>query len=263
MVRVTHRLAFPILAIALAIGIAACNVGNTSLSTTGLSNVPGQLSFRAVGAIGTPFTAVISDSRSSWKLKGTVPTTFAIVNGQPPTRLIATKTVSNKNLLSLEVINGFYVTALDSTTQPYGIVQVQFGGTVSTFAPRAAPDVRFGLRAPVIALVTGNIEDIHSSFTVEQRVPTIFLLGAPQGRVDGIFNLDNLKTGSMTVDLQYTQGPNPTMLCTATSDSGQIILKFPGCTAIQVPGETTPVEDPDLLSDPDQLPAQMDQDSSG
>jgi hypothetical protein len=164
--------------------------------------------------------------------------------------------VSNRALLSLEVINGFFAVSAASTTQPYGIVQVQFGGTVSTFAPRAAPDVRFGLRAPLIALITGNIEDLHSSFTVEQRVPTIFLFGAPQGRVDGIFNLDNLNTGSMTVDLEYTQGPNPTQYCTATSDSGQIILKFPGCTALQLPNQGEVVEDPNLVPD------ETDQDTS-
>ncbi len=256
MVKETQRLPIPILAIALAIGAMACNVGNTSLSTSGIPNVPAQLSFRAVGSIGTPFTAVISDSRSSWQLKGTVPTTFAIVNGLPPARMIATKTVSNSNLLSLEVITGFSAVSLASTTQPYGIVQVQFGGTLSTFAPRAAPDVRFGLRAPVIALITGNIEDLHSSFTIEQRVPTVFLFDSPQGRVDGIFNLDNLTAGSMTVNLEYTQGPNPTMVCTKTSDSGQIILKFPGCTAIQLPAQVG------LSEDSSELPDQVDLNSS-
>ena len=231
MVGGVNRAALLILAMA-CLAVAACNVGNTGLSTSGISNVPGQLSFRAVGVIGTPFTAVLSDARSSWQLNGTVPTTFAIINGQPPVRMIATKTVSNRNLLSLEVINCFFAATLASTSQPYGIVQVQYGGTLATLAPRAAPDVRFVLRAPQIALVTGNIEDIHSSFTIEQRVPTIFLFDSPQGRVDGIFNLDNLHAGSMTIDLLYTSGPNPTMFCTTTSDSGQIIIKFPGCTAI-------------------------------
>ncbi len=235
MVREANQAAVFMLAIAGLVAVAACNIGNTGLSTSGISNVPGQLSFRAVGVIGTPFTALLSDSRSSWRLQGTVPTTFAIVNGQLPARMIATKTVSNSNLLSLEIINGFFPSTLASTTQPYGTVQVQFGGTLAAFAPRAAPDVRFVLRAPQIALVTGNIEDLHSSFTIEQRVPTIFLFDSPQGRVDGIFNLDNLFAGSMTIDLMYTSGPNPTMLCEKTSASGQIIIKFPGCTAISLP----------------------------
>jgi hypothetical protein len=235
MVRGANQAAAFILAIAEIVAMAACNVGNTGLSTSGISNVPGQLSFRAVGVIGTPFTAILSDSRSSWQLRGTVPTTFAIVNWQPPVRMIATKTVSNSNLLSLEVLSGFFPTTLASTSQPYGTVQVQFGGTLAAFAPRAAPDVRFVLRAPQIALVTGNIEDLHKSFTIEQRVPTVFLFASPQGRVDGIFNLDNLFAGSMTIDLLYTQGANPTLFCEQTSDSGKIIIKFPGCTAIPLP----------------------------
>jgi hypothetical protein len=236
MVRDSNRAAAFILAIVSMVAMAACDIGNTGLSTSGISNVPAQLSFRAVGVIGTPFTGILSDSRASWRVQGTVPTTFAIVNVQPPARMIATKTVSNSNLLSLEVISGFTPTALASTTQPYGTVQVQYGGTLAAIAPPAGPDVRFILRAPVIALVTGNIEDLHSSFTVEQRVPTVFLFDSPQGRVDGIFNLNNLGAGSMTVDLMYTSGPNPTRLCEKTSDSGQIIIKYPGCTAITVAG---------------------------
>ncbi len=257
MVRALPRAALQILAIALAIAAAGCNLGNTTLSVSGIPNVPGQVSFRAVGVIGTPFTAVLSDTRSSWRLRGTVPTTFAIVNGQPPTRMILTKTVSNTNLLSLEIIDGFAPTMLASTSQPYGIVQVQFGGTLGKLAPQAGPDVRFGLRAPQIALVTGNIEDLHSSFTIEQRVPTIFLFDSPQGRVDGIFNLDNLGAGSMTVDLQYQSGASPNMLCEKTSASGQIIIKFPGCTAIPVPGSAAVA-----ASDQTGLPDQVDLNSS-
>lgn len=236
MVREVNRAAVFVVAIAILIGVAACN-SSSGLSTSGLSNVPGQLSFRAVGVIGTPFTAILSDTRSSWQIQGTVPTTFAIVNGQPPVRMIATKTISNTNLMSLEVIRGFFPESLASTSQPYGTVQVQYGGTLSAFAPRAGPDVRFVLRAPQIALVTGNIEDIHTSFTIEQRVPTIFLFDSPQGRVDGIFNLDNLGAGSMTIDLLYTSGANPTKLCEQTSNTGQIIIKYPGCTAISIPDQ--------------------------
>jgi hypothetical protein len=232
MVRGTSSAAVLLLAVALLIGVAACNLGNTQLSVSGIPNVPGQLAFRAVGTVGTPFTAILSDARSSWRVQGTVPTTFAIVNGQLPARMIATKTVSNKNLLSLEVISGFYATSLASTSQPYGIVQVQYGGPLTTFAPRAAPDVRFVLRAPQIALVTGNIEDLHTSFTIEQRVPTVFLFDSPHGRVDGIFNLNNLGAGTMTIQLLYTSGPNPTKLCQKASSTGLLTIRYPGCTAI-------------------------------
>ncbi len=234
MVRGTSSVAVFILAVAIMMGVAACNLGNTQLSVSGIPNVPGQLAFRAVGTVGTPFTAILSDARSSWRVQGTVPTTFAIVNPQLPARMIATKTVSNTNLLSLEVISGFYAQSLASSSQPYGIVQVQYGGTLTTFQPRAEPDVRFVLRAPQIALVTGNIEDLHTSFTIEQRVPTIFLFDSPQGRVDGIFNLNNLGAGSMTIQLLYTSGPNPTNLCQKTSSTGQITIRYPGCTATQL-----------------------------
>lgn len=246
MIRGANQAALFILSIAIAVAMAACNVGNTQLSTSGISNVPGQLSFRAVGIIGTPFTAILSDARSSWRIQGTVPTTFALVNGQLPARMILTKTVSNSNLLSVEVISGFSITMLASTSQPYGIVQAQYGGTLAKFAPPAAPDVRFVLRAPMIGLVTGNIEDLHRSFTIEQRVPTVFLFDAPSGRVDGIFNLDSLNAGSMTIDLLYTLGSNPTLLCETTSDSGRIIIKYPGCT-------TTTLSDRNGLSGAEQF----------
>jgi hypothetical protein len=257
MLRVLKQASVELLAVALAVAAAGCNIGNTVLSTSGLPNVQGQLSFRVVGVIGTPFTAILSDARSSWRLRGTVPTTFAIMNGQLPARMILTKTASNNNLVSLEIINGYTPTMLASTSQPYGIVQVQIGGTLGVLAPQAGPDVRFGLRAPLIALITGNIEDLNSSFTIEQRVPTVFLFDSPHGRVDGIFNLDNLGAGSMTIDLQYQTGANPTVVCQQTSNSGRIIIKYPGCTATQVP-QAAGLE----ASDATELPDQVDLNSS-
>src|SRR5262245_29783009 len=139
MVRALKRGAVWILAAGLLIAAAGCNLGNTSLSTSGISNMQGQLSFRVVGVIGTPFTAMLSDAGASWQMRGTVPTTFALINGQLPARMILTKTISNSNLVSLEIINGFTPTTLASTSQPYGIVQVQIGGTLNNPSPPSAP----------------------------------------------------------------------------------------------------------------------------
>lgn len=226
--------------IAICLLTVSCNGsfgGTTILSTSGIKNVPGQLSFRIVGTVGTPFTGIMSDLRSSWTFKGTVPTTYAIVNGQPPFRMIATKTVSNANLMSIEIINGFAPSMLASTVQRFGTISAQVGGTLATMAPRAAPDVRFIIQGPKIALVTGNVEDLHRSFAIEQRAPTVFLFDSPGGRVDGIFALNNPLVGPLDVALFYTAtSGQPTRMCQVIGAPGQrqVTIKYPGCTSTTI-----------------------------
>ncbi|MBF6569571.1 MAG: hypothetical protein IVW54_11935 [Candidatus Binataceae bacterium] len=224
--------------IAICLLVASCNGsfgGTTILSTSGIKNVPGQLAFRIVGTVGTPFSGIMSDGRSSWPFAGTIPTTYAIVNGRPPFRMIATKTASNSNLMSIEIINGFAPAMLASTVQPFGTISAQFGGTLATMAPRATPDVRFVLRGPKLGLITGSVEDLARSYAVEQHAPTVFLFDAPDGRVDGVFLLNNLTAGPLSVALFYTASSGqPTRMCQANGapDQRQVILKYPGCTAV-------------------------------
>jgi len=80
---------------ALAFSVAACNnqtgfsgsVGNTP-------NGPALASYEILGTVGTPFTATVSDARSSWTLQGNVPLSIVICNNVLPARIIATKTTA-------------------------------------------------------------------------------------------------------------------------------------------------------------------------
>ena len=97
-------------------------MARTNITSPGnTANNPPQVSFRVVGSIGTPFSAYISDARSSWTVKGVVPLTIIIVNEAPPVRVTATKLVNDSSLLSLEVIAGFNVKALASSSASFGI----------------------------------------------------------------------------------------------------------------------------------------------
>jgi hypothetical protein len=219
-------------AAAMTVALASCGgFGGTGLTTSGLPNITAQNAFRVVGITGTPFSGVISDYTASWAVSGTVPFTIAILNGNPPFKMIATKTSADSNLLSVEVLQGSKPGMISSTSQPFGITSAQTGGTLTGIAPRAEPDVRFYLRGPRYVLFSGLIEDNKHSIAVEQRVPTVFLFESPQGTIDGQFNDLNPGAGKALIDLYYAIPPNGTVVCRGVSTNGSLTLKYPGCTA--------------------------------
>ncbi len=191
------------------IAIAALSVlgGCESLNTGTPGNTPNiapQSSYRIVGDIGTPFRAFVSDSRSSWQVAGTVPTSLIVVNDSPPDRILVTKTTNDGRLLSLQVLQGVSVGTLDSTVSPFGIVVGGIGGALHAFAQPAVPDVRFVVKSPLAGVFTGLIEGVSMSSAIESRVPVVILFDSPNGgksgRVDGIFH-QVIFSGVMEVDL--------------------------------------------------------------
>ncbi|MHB8392519.1 MAG: hypothetical protein ACYDBH_23545 [Acidobacteriaceae bacterium] len=174
--------------------LAACN--SSTLGVSGfVGNTPPTADatvFKALGTVGTPFTMLVSNSRSSWQVQGNVPLNIAIVNNPntssviPPAVLVATKLSNNNNLLSLQVANGFNVFAVSSTTAPYGSVTVQTV-PVPQIAPHANPDVRIFVYGPAGERFQGVVEDSAVGFVINQRVPTLFLFDTPNGKIDGNF----------------------------------------------------------------------------
>src|SRR5579859_2860943 len=77
------------------------NVNTTNPGNT--RNIAAQTSFRIVGHVGTPFSLKISDGRSSWDVKGVVPLSIVIVQGQVPIRVSLNKLVNDNSLISLEI----------------------------------------------------------------------------------------------------------------------------------------------------------------
>lgn len=160
-----------------------------------------QFAFWVVGSVGVPFQATVSDVRSSWTVKGTVPMYIAIVNNMPPARMQVTKLSSDTRLLSAEIMHGFKVQQVSSTTAPFGSADVGFGGQLGSFAPHANPDIRFFVKGPNVGLFNGQIENTTMGIVVEGRVPALFLFDQPgSGLVDGQFTqVTNL--GHLVVDL--------------------------------------------------------------
>jgi hypothetical protein len=184
-----RRLSLSAIGAAIAISVAACNnqtgfsgsVGNTP-------NGPKLPSYEILGDVGTPFTATVSDSRSSWTFQGNVPVSVFVCNN--PSQLasvIAVKTTSSSNLLSLEIISGNHVTELQSTTAPFGSVQVQAGGSIGTIPSPADPDLRIFLTGPLNERYTALVEDIDTGFIINSRAPTLILFDTPNGKVDATF----------------------------------------------------------------------------
>ena len=171
--------------------LSGCQSQNTG-SPGNTPNIAPQSSYRIVGDVGTPFHALVSDSRSSWQLAGTIPTSIVIVNDSPPDRVIVSKISNDARLLSLQVIQGVSVGTLDSTVSPFGTAVGSIGGTLPAFANSASPDVRFVVKTPLAGVFTGLIEGVSMSSAVESRVPAVILFDSPNGgqsgRVDGIFN---------------------------------------------------------------------------
>ena len=204
---------------ALALSIPACNnqsgfsgsVGNTP-------NGPRLTSYQILGTVGTPFTATVADTRSAWTLQGNVPLTIFICNNTQPTQVIATKTASSSNLLSVEIINANNVAALQSTSAPFGTVSVQTGGVLTSIAPPADPDLRIFVSGPNGEEYRALVEDIDTGFIISARAPTLILFDTPNGKVDASF-FGPQDFGTFTVNMtlggivvaSVKQGPNATI----------------------------------------------------
>jgi hypothetical protein len=189
--------------------IAACNgFGTTNITSPGnTSNKPPQVSFRVVGRIGTPFSAYVSDARSSWTVKGVVPLTIIIVNEAPPVRVTASKLVNDSSLLSLEVISGFTVRALASSSTSFGIAPDGFqqpSQRTLPYAAGASPDVRFYVKGPTTEVFDALIEDQNQSNLLESRAPALIIYDSPNtsGTVDGIFTAVSI-TGPFDIDMTW------------------------------------------------------------
>ncbi|SRR6266446_7208034 len=169
-------------------------------SVIGGGNKPALTSFSIVGDPGTPFTALISDTVATWRIDSVVPLTMAVANNTPPIRLIATKTINNRNTLSVEVLSGFTIVQLASTTDPFGTASVQTGGTLVSIPQLAGQDIRFVVKAPIAEQFTALIEDQDKGFIVSGVVPAVVFFEAGQGRIDGNFN-QVTNFGNFDVDL--------------------------------------------------------------
>jgi hypothetical protein len=188
------------------LALPACNGFGVGQATRPGStpNIAQQTSYRVVGNVGTPFRAVISDSRSTWRVFGTVPTSIVIVNDHPPDRIVVTKTSNDSRLLSLEIIVGFGVANLDSTVNRFGTAVGAIGGKLSGLPPPASPDVEFFVKGPQVGLFTALIEDETTGHALMSRIPGVILFDSPNngsnGRVDGIFHQVGF-AGAFNIDL--------------------------------------------------------------
>jgi hypothetical protein len=196
---------------------------NTSPGNT--PNISAQTSFRIVGRIGTPFSARISDSRSTWNILGVAPLSVVIVNNSPPIRVSVNKLVSDNSLLSLEILNGFTVKQLASSTDNFGVSVGNFGGKVGNFAPLASPDVRFFVKGPNVELFDALVEDTRHGEIVEARAPALILFDSPAGgtggRVDATFSAVQF-LGDFNIDLIY----NGAVVRTALKGTS-VTMKYP------------------------------------
>jgi hypothetical protein len=196
---------------------------NTSPGNT--PNISAQTSFRIVGRIGTPFSARISDSRSTWNILGVAPLSVVIVNNSPPIRVSVNKLVSDNSLLSLEILNGFTVKQLASSTDNFGVSVGNFGGKVGNFAPPASPDVRFFVKGPNVELFDALVEDTRHGEIVEARAPALILFDSPAGgtggRVDATFSAVQF-LGDFNIDLIY----NGAVVRTALKGTS-VTMKYP------------------------------------
>jgi hypothetical protein len=174
--------------------LAACNNNYAGFSGF-VGNTPPvapETIFKVLGTVGTPFTLLVSNARSSWQIHGNVPLNINIinnvsVNGQTPARLVATKLSNDNSLLSLQIANGFNVLAASSTSAPFGTVAIQTGSALTQISPQANPDLRIFVFGPAGERFQGLVEDSKVGFAVNQRVPALFLFDTPNGKVDGNF----------------------------------------------------------------------------
>jgi hypothetical protein len=191
------------LAAAFAISVASCNnnQGGFSGSVGNTPNAPALTSYEILGTPGTPFTATVSNARSSWTLQGNVPLSMIICNNILPARIIATKTSSDTNSLSVSIINGGHLLQTASTLAPFGTVSLQTGGQAIPISPPANPDLRIFVAGPVTAPYTALVEDIQTGFVIKARAPTLIFFDTPKGKVDGTFFQNGKNFGTFTINM--------------------------------------------------------------
>jgi hypothetical protein len=190
----------------LAISIASCNnnQGGFSGSVGNTPNGPPLTSYRILGGtVGIPFTATVSNARSSWTLQGNTPLSMIICNNILPARIIVTKTSSDTNSITVQIANGSHVLETASTSAPFGIVSLQTGGAPIPIKPPANPDLRIFVAGPVGAVYTALVEDIQTGFVIKEHAPTLIFFDTPKGKVDGTFiqNAGNFGTFHINMTL--------------------------------------------------------------
>ncbi len=166
-------------------------------------NSPPLAAFRVLGQFGLPFSGIISDATSTWKVRGSVPMNLIIINNQTPVRLVATKQTGGNGILSLQLTLGFIVQDVSSTSDPYGTASIQNGIANPGFAPPpplANPDVRMFVKGPLSERFSGLFEDSTTGYELSDRAPALFLFENPNGAVDA--TLDQIQSlGPFNVDL--------------------------------------------------------------
>jgi hypothetical protein len=203
---------------ALLVLVAACNNSQSGFSGNvgNTPNGPPITSYRILGTVGTPFSATVSNARSSWLISGNVPLSTAIVNNLLPVRIIANKLSSDRNLLSVQVFNGAQVVDVGSTTAPFGTVSI---GKLETLSPPANPDLRINVTGPAGERFAGLIEDQTTAFFVEDRAPATYFFDSPDGTIVGqFFQIQNF--GGFTINMTLNGnviatangGPNVTIV---------------------------------------------------
>jgi len=202
---------------AFVLSVASCNnnQGGFSGNVGSTPNAPPLTSYQILGTTGTPFTATVSNARSSWTLQGNVPLSMIICNNVLPARIVATKTTSNNNLLSIQIFNGSHLLSTSSTQAPFGTVSLQTNGNAIAIAPPANPDLRIFVAGPAGAAYSALVEDIQIGFIIAASAPTLIFFDTPNGKVVGSF-FQNRNFGTFNISMTLngavvatvTGGPN-------------------------------------------------------
>lgn len=207
----------------MATGLCACNQGLGAFQT-GVGSTPNRppgTSFRVLGQPGIQFSAVVSDSQSTWQVRGSIPFNILIVNNTTPVRMIATKLSPGSSIMSLQLTVGFKVKQVSSTTEPYGTATLQSGVDQPGFSPPppfANPDLRIFVKGPSSERFSGLIEDRSQGFIISDRAPALILFDTPDGAVDatlnqiqnfGPFDVQMLLNGGLVAEV--TGGPTVTI----------------------------------------------------
>lgn len=190
--------------------LTACNGlnGGNSTEPGSTANSSAQLDFRFVGNTATPFVTTISTADSSWQIHGVVPLNVVVVNGPTPNpiRVVATKISNDTRILSVEIISGFGVANVATTSVPYGLIVAATGNTtLASLAPPANPDVRFYVKGPPNGVYNALVEDETKAYVLQAQSPTVILFNTPNnnqpGRVDGTFT--QVAGAPLSIDLFF------------------------------------------------------------
>jgi hypothetical protein len=184
--------------------------------------IPPQTALMVEGTPGTPFNAMVSDTVASYQFNGVTPLGVVYVNNTPPVKLLVLNKSKIPAVISIEGIIGGNPVQLATSSVPGGTITVTIaasnGQTLSAIAPPPQCDARFYVNSPAGDYYQSLVESNNNAYQNATIAPSLYLVGAARGQIDGVFvKTTNYTLKPLVIDLMINGQLKQTQVGTSIS----------------------------------------------